>query len=49
MYKTIILVLIFYEREIYTLSQREGHKSRLFKKRVLRRMFQIKRRVEEEL
>jgi hypothetical protein len=41
-YKTIILH-VFYEREIWSLTVREGSRMRMFENRVLRRIFVRKR------
>jgi hypothetical protein len=43
MYKTIILLLVLYRCETWSVTLREEHKLRVFKNRVLRRMFGPKR------
>jgi hypothetical protein len=42
-YKTIILPLVLYEYETWSLTVREEHKLRMFENRVLRRIFGPKR------
>jgi hypothetical protein len=42
-YKTIILPLVLYGCETWSLTVREGHKLRVFENRVLRRIFGPKR------
>jgi hypothetical protein len=42
-YKTIILPVVLYGCETWSLTLREGHKLRLFENRVLRRIFGPKR------
>jgi hypothetical protein len=43
MYKTIILHVVLYGCETWSLTLREGHRLRLFENRVLRRIFGPKR------
>jgi hypothetical protein len=43
MYKTIILPVVLYGREIWSLTLREEHRLRVFENRVLRRIFGPKR------
>jgi hypothetical protein len=42
-YKTIILPVVLYGYETWSLTVREGHKLRVFENRVLRRIFRPKR------
>jgi hypothetical protein len=42
-YKTIILPVVLYERETWSLTLREEHRPRVFENRVLRRIFGPKR------
>jgi hypothetical protein len=42
-YKTIILLVVLYGCETWSLTLREEHKLRLFENRVLRRIFEPKR------
>jgi hypothetical protein len=42
-FKTIILLLVLYGCEIWSLTLREEHRLRVFQKRVLRRIFEPKR------
>jgi hypothetical protein len=42
-YKTIILPVVLYGREIWSLTVREEHRLRVFEDRVLRRIFGPKR------
>jgi hypothetical protein len=42
-YKTIILPVILYGCETWSLTLREGHRLRVFENRVLRRIFEPKR------
>jgi hypothetical protein len=42
-YKTIILPVVLYECETWSLTLREEHRLRVFEKRVLRRIFEAKR------
>jgi hypothetical protein len=42
-YKTIILPVVLYGRETWSLTLREEHRLRVFEKRVLRRIFGPKR------
>jgi hypothetical protein len=42
-YKTIILPVVLYGCEIWSLTFREGHRLRVFGNRVLRRIFGSKR------
>jgi hypothetical protein len=49
-YKTIILPVVLYWCETWSLTVREGHRLRVFENRVLRRIFgpkTIERRAEE--
>jgi hypothetical protein len=43
MYKTIILLVVLYGCETWSLTQREEHRLRVFENRVLRRIFGPKR------
>jgi hypothetical protein len=43
MYKTIILPVVLYGRENWSLTLRVEHRSRVFENRVLRRIFGAKR------
>jgi hypothetical protein len=42
-YKTIVLSVVLYECETWFLALREGYRLRLFKNRVLRKIFGTKR------
>jgi hypothetical protein len=42
-YKTIILPVVLYECETWSLTVREEHKLRVFENRTLRRLFGLKR------
>jgi hypothetical protein len=42
-YKTIILPVVLYGRETWSLTVREEHKLKVFENRVLRRIFGLKR------
>jgi hypothetical protein len=42
-YKTIILTLVLYGRETWSLTLREEHRLRVYENRVLRRIFGTKR------
>ena len=42
-YRTIILPVVLYERETWSLTLREEHRLRVFENRVLRRIFRPKR------
>jgi hypothetical protein len=43
MYKTIILPVVLYGCEAWSLTLREEHRLRVFENRVLRRIFELKR------
>jgi hypothetical protein len=45
-YKTVILLVVLYGLETWSLTLREEHRLRVFEKRVLRRIFGPKREVE---
>jgi hypothetical protein len=42
-YKIVILPVVLYECETWSLALREGHRLRVFENRVLRRIFESKR------
>jgi hypothetical protein len=42
-YKTVILPVVLYRRETWTLTLKEEHRLRVFENRVLRRIFGSKR------
>jgi hypothetical protein len=42
-YRTIILPVVLYGCETWSLTLREGHRLRVFENRVLRRIFRAKR------
>jgi hypothetical protein len=43
MYRTVILPVVLYECETWSLTLREKHRSRVFEKKVIRRIFWLKR------
>jgi hypothetical protein len=43
MYKTIVLPVVLYGCETWSLTLREGHRLRVFENKVLRRIFETKR------
>jgi hypothetical protein len=47
-YETIILPVVLYRCETWSLTQREEHRLRVFENRVLRRIFELKREKWQE-
>jgi hypothetical protein len=48
-YKIIILPVVLYERETWSLTLKEEHRLRVFENRVLRRIFGLKRDEEKTI